>query len=211
MIFKHRNFTHFEKNNVVISISKILITMNTFYKVCSRCKVNKPSTEYYLYQDVKLGLRGRKPSSWCKECCKLVANARHKGIVMKVTKVPNIMTKAMARLSGNIHSACYIKYNRGKDCHNEMTIAHLRELYSKQNGKCFYKDVTMKLENNLKKDPLLISVDRIDSTKGYMEGNVVLCCLGMNWLKNIHDEQITMNCLKTFYEGAKSIGKISTA
>lgn len=66
----------------------------------------------------------------------------------------------------------------------------------------------MKLSSDFKKDPLLMSVDRIDSNKGYVEGNVVLCCLGMNWLKNIHDEPTTMDCLKKFYEGAKTIGKI---
>lgn len=53
-----------------------------------------------------------------------------------------------------------------------------------------------------------MSLDRIDSIRGYVTGNVVMCCLGMNWLRNTHSEDVLLKALKNFYEGAMIIGKI---
>jgi len=86
-------------------------------------------------------------------------------------------------------------------------MTELRKIYESQAGKCYYTGIPMKLAS-YSKDPLLMSIDRIDYKIGYDETNIVLCCLGMNWLKNIHDETTMFNALKLFYEGAKSNHKI---
>lgn len=92
---------------------------------------------------------------------------------------------------------------------NKIGLKYIICLYEKQKGKCFYSGIDMKLSSETKADPFLISVDRIISNKGYVEGNIVLCCLGMNWLKNRHSEEILFHSLSRFYMGAKTLGKVS--
>ena len=91
---------------------------------------------------------------------------------------------------------------------SKIGLKYLNKLYEEQKGKCFYSGVEMKLTSETHADPFLISVDRISSPLGYVEGNIVLCCLGMNWLKNRHTPDILFNSLKVFYEGSKANGKI---
>ncbi len=66
----------------------------------------------------------------------------------------------------------------------------------------------MLLMSDKKNDPLIMSLDRKDSTIGYVIENVVLCCYGMNVLKGRHSEDEMYSSLKQFYEGAKRLGKI---
>lgn len=52
-----------------------------------------------------------------------------------------------------------------------------------QKGKCYYTNVDMNLTAR-KKEPFQVSIDRIDSSKGYTEDNAVLCCQSINYMKN---------------------------
>jgi len=66
---------------------------------------------------------------------------------------------------------------------------YIEELYNKQNGRCFYTDEPMNLGYHRDKKDLYslnfhnISVDRINSKKGYTIENTVLCCWGINNMK----------------------------
>lgn len=67
---------------------------------------------------------------------------------------------------------------------------YLWDLYQFQEGKCYYTglDISLNTRNNIK----TASLDRIDSTKGYIEGNVKWVHKRINIMKNIfsHDEFI---------------------
>lgn len=54
-----------------------------------------------------------------------------------------------------------------------------------------------------KMDPLIMSIERKQPSLGYVEGNVVLCCLGINYLKNSADEATMYEALSLFAAGAK--------
>lgn len=62
----------------------------------------------------------------------------------------------------------------------EIDLEYLKTQYEKQRGKCFYSGKELKLSY---KDPFTLSVDRIDSAKGYVLGNVVLCGHIVNLMK----------------------------
>lgn len=70
----------------------------------------------------------------------------------------------------------------------EMTIDidFLVNLWNAQSGKCAITDYPMRFpECNL----FSVSVDRIDSSKGYTEDNVQLVCQGINFAKNKYSNQ----------------------
>ena len=57
---------------------------------------------------------------------------------------------------------------------------YIMEMYENQGHKCFYTGIEMSFSSKLTKP----SVDRVDSNKGYTKGNIVLCCMGINFMKN---------------------------
>ncbi|NBN99704.1 MAG: hypothetical protein EBV19_10780, partial [Flavobacteriia bacterium] len=58
-----------------------------------------------------------------------------------------------------------------------ISIEDLKEIYNKQNGKCFWFNVSLDINSVLEKGNLLsMSVDRIDNNKGYTKDNIVICC-----------------------------------
>lgn len=65
-----------------------------------------------------------------------------------------------------------------------ITIEYAWDLFLKQNGKCFYTGDEIFLNSRNGKEEITASLDRIDSSKGYIEGNVVWCRKDINIMKN---------------------------
>jgi hypothetical protein len=61
-----------------------------------------------------------------------------------------------------------------------ITWQHLEELWNKQEGLCAYSGEPLTHEANL---PNTVSLDRIDSSKDYLLGNVQLVCAIVNRMK----------------------------
>jgi hypothetical protein len=57
------------------------------------------------------------------------------------------------------------------------------DVFNKQDGKCFYTKVKMKIEPD---SPESLSIDRLDSTIGYTKDNIVFCCGIVNKMKSAH-------------------------
>lgn len=75
-----------------------------------------------------------------------------------------------------------------------VTKEYLWELYLYQNGKCYYTDLDIDLNTrNYKKTA---SIDRIDSSKGYIENNVVWVHKNINIMKNVFSEKQFINYCK---------------
>lgn len=62
---------------------------------------------------------------------------------------------------------------------------YLRGLYVGQDGRCALSGIKMSIigERGSEEYWTSISLDRIDSTLGYIEGNVQLVCTGVNYMK----------------------------
>lgn len=63
-----------------------------------------------------------------------------------------------------------------------LTERTLAELWSQQNGKCFWFKIDLKTtdESFEPHEPARVSVDRLDNLKGYVKTNVVLSCYAAN-------------------------------
>lgn len=62
-----------------------------------------------------------------------------------------------------------------------LTLAYLKSLWETQEGKCYYTNRVIEFEVGLENS---LSIDRIDSSKGYIIGNVVFCQKKVNVMKN---------------------------
>lgn len=70
-----------------------------------------------------------------------------------------------------------------------ITPLYLKTLWERQKGKCSYTNLQMILPKNTQAfhnsgSPIRASLDRIDSSKGYVEGNVEFVCYAINLAKN---------------------------
>lgn len=66
--------------------------------------------------------------------------------------------------------------NNAERCLFEITKDDLIELWHRQEGKCFYSHLPMFYNSR----EWQVSLERIDESKGYVQNNVVLCCLEFN-------------------------------
>ena len=84
----------------------------------------------------------------------------------------------------------------------EVTIEYVWDLYQKQNGKCYYTNLEIELKprNN---GNMTASLDRIDSTKGYVEGNVQWVHKDINKMKNNFSNEYFLNLCKLVIKKTK--------
>lgn len=84
---------------------------------------------------------------------------------------------------------------RNHEC--DLTLEYLKELFEAQEGKCKYTKVKLnhpkyRCKNN---HIYTASLDRIDSTKGYVKGNVQFISIAMNHMKSSMSESETYKLL----------------
>lgn len=155
-----------------------------------------PKCERWLARDTAYSPKrggNEKVHSWCRECCS-----------GDVTEWRKRKGRWVSPLAGRLQRITSALSHAG----SALRTPYLRALYEKQNGCCHYTGVPMLLMTDRKNDPLVMSLDRVDSSKGYVEGNVVLCCYGINCLKGRHGESGLYEILAAFYLGAKKLGKV---
>jgi len=81
----------------------------------------------------------------------------------------------------------------------------LMGLYSKQGGKCALSGIVMTTRGERGGDEYWksISLDRIDSSKGYTEDNVQLVCTGVNYMKKDMSDELFVHFCKTVVENQR--------
>lgn len=77
---------------------------------------------------------------------------------------------------------------RRRDKTTDLDLDFLKELWEEQFGKCFVTGIDLILEQNSNPN-YQASIDRIDSSKGYIKGNIRYTSVSINWLKNCFDDQ----------------------
>lgn len=88
----------------------------------------------------------------------------------------------------------------------DITIEDLRNVWEKQNGFCPYLGIKLTLNSygKIKKDPITsASVDRIDSSKGYVKGNVQWISRSVNFMKSDMTENELLKIFDLIVENRK--------
>ena len=165
-------------------------------KYCKKCNMERPLDEF--------SFRNNKPMASCRKC--VAKNTREWQKKLSESTVPTDM------LENTFHKMLQATRSNAKTDNRpfELSLPILRSIYEKQQGKCYYTGTQMTLRSNghLNRDPMLISMDRKDSSEGYTPTNTVLCCWGINALKGHHSESTLYVTLKTLYDSAHAIGKL---
>lgn len=171
--------------------------MSCQLKFCRWCNLEKPLTEFTFSK------QRNKHVNKCKSC--ICINTRKWFTKLEESKDPTDMLEiTFHKMIMSSRSAAKLR-----NIPYALSLKNLRDIYQQQNGQCFYTGVPMTLRSNnhLDRDPLLISLDRRDSSIGYTPENTVLCCWGANALKGQHSESTFYTTLKTFYESSLALGK----
>ena len=169
-----------------MSQSKLRTVNNAVEKWCPHCSRWKLLTT--AFGKKRGGKNGTKTSSWCRECCVTDTAEWRK-------RNGRWSSPLCGRTQRIVSNMCRLG--------TQLRSADIHALYDQQNGKCYYTGIKMVLMSDIKNDPLLMSVDRKDSTLGYTKNNTVLCCLGINHLKGRHSVERMFMTLRVFYNGAK--------
>lgn len=85
----------------------------------------------------------------------------------------------------------------------DLTVENLKNLWDGQVGKCPYTGLEMRLApawRQRKFSPYSVSLDRIDSSKGYVAGNIEFVCLAVNYAKN----RFSQEEIKQFFDAVKN-------
>jgi hypothetical protein len=85
-----------------------------------------------------------------------------------------------------------------------LTVEYLKQLWEQQKGICPYTGYLMELpkntqEHHIKGSPLKASLDRINSSVGYLKGNVEFVCLSVNLSKSHFSREEMMNFFKNIH------------
>jgi len=159
-ISRKANQLNLARPNVLYKKEQINLKINGKRK-CRLCHKILPHTTEHFYS-LKI--------SYCKDC----ENKRKTAIYRNVS--------LEQRLNRSIRSIQSKSLKRGIPFN--LTYEHLLSLYQKQQGLCFYSKNEMLLSQSKPGDRHnLLSVDRIEPSKGYVQGNVVLCTWLLNAMK----------------------------
>jgi hypothetical protein len=88
---------------------------------------------------------------------------------------------------------------------HDIDLTHLEDIWKQQDGRCYYSNIPMQYKKNEWK----VSIERLDNTKGYIKGNVVLCCLEFNsrsqWTNNKIENMLdildhNIECIETEFK-----------
>lgn len=176
---------------------------------CKTCQ-----TDFYkLNSEIKRCKKKGILDHFCSRSC--VATYRNKKMTSDFWKNQYENNKNFKGLEGNrqdIFSSFKTFINSGrasiksKGC--SLTLEYLKNQWDKQNGICPYTNIKMILPRNTleytkTKSLIKASLDRIDSSKGYIEGNVEFVCSAINLGKNNFSKKEMIEFISNIKNGGR--------
>jgi hypothetical protein len=134
---------------------------NVPYKWCGTCSDWKILGEFNSNTKSWDGLAG---------LCRLCASQHNKSRYLAYSKIDTLR-----RIFDNAKRSS--KY---RDIYFDISLEILESIFTKQEGKCFYSGRNLEFEPGARDK---LTIDRIDSSKGYTVDNIVLCSYIINMMK----------------------------
>lgn len=131
-------------------------------KICARCEEAKELTDFHQNAKLKDGR-----NSYCISCSSELTKGYHSRSPEDRLSLSLNTSRVSARSRGLVH---------------EINVSDLIQLWEQQQGCCYYTGFQMVYDGG--GGPRSVSLDRVDSSKGYTKANVVLCCVYVNRMKN---------------------------
>jgi hypothetical protein len=166
-----------------------------FIKLCSKCGLEKPLAQFNKDRTKRLGV-----SSQCKPCASQTASEYYtknsEKIRSRITSyshsyVPKYYRDRLSRLKNLLTKA---RLRTKKDFDPSLTPKDLDELWIDQEGQCALSGLPLSIEAN---QSTTVSLDRIDSTKGYMRGNLQLVTAVVNRMKQEFSQEDFLQMCET--------------
>lgn len=144
-------------------------------QTCRFCHVTKPLSEFYANGCFSDGVKRYR--SRCKTCVLEKATRDHP--VVYLAKAAKRSANPKNFISTVLNHAAARKQHLGFD----IDLMYLLSVYERQQGRCALSGVPMTYRAGSGRVPTNISIDRIDSRKGYCRGNVQFVCDVVNRMK----------------------------
>lgn len=165
--------------------------MNVTLK-CDTCEKEFIRDAYEAAKNARIGRK-----TYCSRSC----SGRSKVNLKRISKIGRLWTTETSQKLSNNKRDEYTDfrtlYSRMKLRNKkiDVTLADLKDIWSHQNEECVYSKVKLTLptwkRNSISKFRLA-SIDRIDSSKGYIKGNIQFISATCNYAKNemSHEEML---------------------
>lgn len=157
-------------------------------KKCKKCGDIKPATEFWIGKRYEDGLR-----AWCKQCTMPVARAQ--GIRWRRRRWIKCMLLRARRNNSAYPERPF-----------DLTEQDIEILWDNQQGNCYWFGIPMDPEAGTAglSRP---SLDKLDPTKGYTAGNVVLACWAANACRGRHDPDTFRSFLESLRHSWQEEGR----
>lgn len=173
-------------------MKKYLIGRSVTSINCDNCSIVclKPNSEIIRNKSLNKKL-------FCSRSC--ACSYGNKMSVGKLRNRNNISLYCKNRIDGLTYFRYYLKSAKNKYKELNITIYDLKNQWEKQNGICPYTNLQLELRSTSKPvDNKFIqaSLDRIDSSKGYIVDNIQFISMPINFLKGQMSNEETIKYLK---------------
>ena len=138
-------------------------------KICNKCNIDKPITEYYYHRQRKHYM----------ESCKGCNNKQASAYGQRIKKEDNL-TYQLRNRAAELKRRAKLK---GLPYEDKMFQA-LVKIYKEQAGLCYYTKLPMETNGFESDNPYCFVVDRKDPLLGYVESNMVFSCNCINRIKS---------------------------
>jgi hypothetical protein len=157
------------------------------HKKCSKCGIKKPLHDFYVDSN-----RPDDRKSSCKECNSIVSKRSYEesrdvpeSVARRIIKNCKEREKErLARLIKRQEELDYLPQVDLTDKQFNIDIDWMLKQRDKQNNKCYYTGLEMIWSTGLidgcRINPYAVTIERLDSSKGYVKRNCVLA----NWYSN---------------------------
>lgn len=118
--------------------------------------------------------------------------------IMRSEKTPRVwLGRLLSRMKTSSEKPGPHDPKSGPRCDFDIDLDYVMEIFDAQGGKCALTGVALLHEYN---NMASASIDRIDSSKGHVKGNIQIICQCINRMKNKHSNAETIAMLDKMFE-----------